>query len=153
MSPKEPSEIKIRELISLFEKKKFDELLRFSNELDPVINVLNELKSIRKVEAWEELQQTLYQLLQFHSFKQSSYKKFGHFINVENTELKRIEREYYDIKRTLESLKQDHKNWLLEPSNEELEFLNVLDQVPRLWNEARSCHPESNLSGVAARPA
>ena len=33
MSPKEPSEIKIKELISLFEKKKFDELLRFSNEL------------------------------------------------------------------------------------------------------------------------
>ena len=33
MIPKEPSEIKIKELISLFEKKKFDELLRFSNEL------------------------------------------------------------------------------------------------------------------------
>ena len=33
MSPKEPSEIKIKELISFFEKKKFDELLRFSNEL------------------------------------------------------------------------------------------------------------------------
>ena len=110
-----------------------NEFLRFSNELDPVINVLNELKSIRKVEAWEELQQTLYQLLQFHSFKQSSYKKFGHFINVENTELKRIEREYYDIKRTLESLKQDHKNWLLEPSNEELEFLNDLCQKKHLF--------------------
>jgi hypothetical protein len=38
-------------------------------------------------------------------------------------------------------------------ARQELEFLNVLDQVPRLWNEARSCHPEFNLSGVAARPA
>ena len=33
MSPTEPSEIKIKELISLFDKKKFDELLRLSNNL------------------------------------------------------------------------------------------------------------------------
>ncbi len=33
MSSKEPSEIKIKELISLFDKKKFDELLELSNEL------------------------------------------------------------------------------------------------------------------------
>ena len=33
MSPIEPSEIKIKELISLFDKKKFDLLLRLSNEL------------------------------------------------------------------------------------------------------------------------
>ena len=33
MSSMEPSEIKIKELISLFDKKKFDELLKLSNEL------------------------------------------------------------------------------------------------------------------------
>ena len=33
MNPIEPSEIKIKELISLFNKKKFDELLKLSNEL------------------------------------------------------------------------------------------------------------------------
>ena len=33
MEPREPSEIKIKELISLFDKNKFDELLRLSNEL------------------------------------------------------------------------------------------------------------------------
>ena len=33
MSSMEPSEIKIKELISLFDKKKFDELLRLSNKL------------------------------------------------------------------------------------------------------------------------
>ena len=33
MNPKEPSEIKVKELISLFDKKKFDLLLRCSNEL------------------------------------------------------------------------------------------------------------------------
>jgi len=33
MSPKEPSEIKIKELISLFDKKNFDELLKLSNVL------------------------------------------------------------------------------------------------------------------------
>ena len=33
MSSLEPSEIKKKELISLFEKKKFDELLKLSNEL------------------------------------------------------------------------------------------------------------------------
>ena len=33
MEPIEPSEIKIKELISLFDKNKFDELLRLSNEL------------------------------------------------------------------------------------------------------------------------
>ncbi len=33
MSPIEPSQIKIKELISLFNKKKFDELLRLSNQL------------------------------------------------------------------------------------------------------------------------
>ena len=33
MSSLEPSEIKIKELISLFDKKKFDELLKLSNEL------------------------------------------------------------------------------------------------------------------------
>ena len=33
MSPIEPAEIKIKELISLFDKKKFDELLKLSNEL------------------------------------------------------------------------------------------------------------------------
>ena len=33
MKPIEPSEIKIKELISLFDKKKFDLLLRLSNEL------------------------------------------------------------------------------------------------------------------------
>ena len=33
MSPAEPSEIEIKELISLFDSKKFDELLRFSNKL------------------------------------------------------------------------------------------------------------------------
>ena len=38
-------------------------------------------------------------------------------------------------------------------ARQELEFLNVLDQVPRLWDEARSCHPENNLFGTAARPA
>ena len=33
MNPIEPSQIKIKELISLFNKKKFDEVLRFSNQL------------------------------------------------------------------------------------------------------------------------
>ena len=33
MSPREPSQIKIKELISLFNRKKFDELLRLSNKL------------------------------------------------------------------------------------------------------------------------
>ena len=33
MSSLEPSEIKIKELISLFDKKKFDKLLKLSNEL------------------------------------------------------------------------------------------------------------------------
>ena len=33
MSFLEPSEIKIKELISLFDKKKFDQLLKLSNEL------------------------------------------------------------------------------------------------------------------------
>ena len=33
MNPIEPSENKIKELISLFDKKKFDELLKLSNEL------------------------------------------------------------------------------------------------------------------------
>ena len=33
MSPIEPSEIIIKELISLYDKKKFDELLRLSNEI------------------------------------------------------------------------------------------------------------------------
>ena len=33
MSPVEPSEIKIKELISFFDKKKFDELLRLSDKL------------------------------------------------------------------------------------------------------------------------
>ncbi len=33
MSPTEPSEIKIKELISLFDKKNFDKLLKLSNEL------------------------------------------------------------------------------------------------------------------------
>ncbi len=33
MNPIEPSEIKIKELISLFDKKKFDQLLKLSNEL------------------------------------------------------------------------------------------------------------------------
>ena len=33
MSSLEPSEIKIKELISLFDKKKFDQLLKLSNEL------------------------------------------------------------------------------------------------------------------------
>ena len=33
MSPVEPSEIIIKKLISLFNKRKFDELLRLSNEL------------------------------------------------------------------------------------------------------------------------
>ena len=34
MKPIEPSEIKIKELISLFDKKKFDELLKLSNKLE-----------------------------------------------------------------------------------------------------------------------
>ena len=33
MNPIEPSENKIKELISLFDKKKFDQLLKLSNEL------------------------------------------------------------------------------------------------------------------------
>jgi len=33
MKPLEPSENQIKELISLFDKKKFDELLKLSNEL------------------------------------------------------------------------------------------------------------------------
>ena len=33
MKPIEPSENKIKELISLFDKKKFDQLLKLSNEL------------------------------------------------------------------------------------------------------------------------
>ena len=33
MNPQEPSEIKIKELISLFNKKKFDELIKLTNDI------------------------------------------------------------------------------------------------------------------------
>lgn len=38
-------------------------------------------------------------------------------------------------------------------ARQELEFLNVLDRVPQLWQEARSCHPELNHSVASAPPA
>ena len=104
------------------------EFLNFSKELNAVIEVLEKLRTEKKVESWENLQIALHQLLQFYAFEQNSYKKFGHFIDRNKDDFVRLERGYYNSKSKLDTLEGGLKNWLIEPSIEELEFLKELFQ-------------------------
>jgi len=110
-----------------------EDFLNFSKELNYVIEVLEKLRSEKKVESWENLQITLYQLLQFYAFEQNSYKKFGRFIDRNKDDFIQLERDYYNSKRKLDTLEGGLKNWLKEPSIEELEFLKGLLQKQHLF--------------------
>ena len=131
--------------------------LKFSKELAPVIKVLNELKSKRKKIVWKDLHLILYQLLQFHSFKQDSYNKYGHFIR-EKDEFKRLEKDYYNNRRIIEALDSEQQHWLRHPSLQELEFLYDLFKKKHLlkykikwfftwrkWSRSPSANPESQI--------
>ena len=134
-----------------------ESFLKFSEELAPVIKVLNELKSKRKIIVWKDLHLILYQLLQFHSFKQDSYKRFGRFIQEKN-EFKRLEKDYYNNRRILETLDSEQQHWLKHPSQQELEFLYDLFKKKHLlkyrvkwfftwrkWSRSPGANPESQI--------
>ena len=71
--------------------------------------------------------------MQFYAFEQNSYQKFGHFIDRNKDDFVRLERNYYNSKSKLDTLGGSLKNWLIEPSIEELEFLEGLLQKQHLF--------------------
>lgn len=135
-----------------------ESFLKFSNELVPVIEVLNELNSKKKIVAWKDIHSVLYELLQFHSFKQDSYTKFGRFILEQKAPFKRLEKDYYKNKLMIEALGSEQKHWIKEPSLEELDFLHELFQKKdlikykikwfftwRKWSRSPAANPESQI--------
>ena len=135
-----------------------ESFLKFSNELVPVIEVLNELKSNKKTVTWNDLHAVLYELLQFHSFKQDSYKKFGRFIVEQKNEFICLENDYYKNKLTIDTLGSDQQHWMKNPSPEELDFLYDLFKKKHLlkyrikwfftwrkWSRSPAANPESQI--------
>lgn len=135
-----------------------ESFLKFSNELVPVIEVLNELNSNKKTVAWKDIHTVLYELLQFHSFKQDSYTKFGRFILEQKDQFKRLEMEYIKNKLMIETLGSEQQHWIKEPSLEELDFLHKLFKKKHLlkykikwfftwrkWSRSPAANPESQI--------
>ncbi len=135
-----------------------ESFLKFSKELDAVIEILNELNSNKKTVIWKDLHSILYELLQFHSFKKDSYVKFGRFIYAQKDQFQKLEKDYYNNKRIIDALDADQQHWIKDPSHEELDFLYDLFKKKHLlkykikwfitwrkWSRTPAAKPESQI--------
>ena len=116
MNPIEPSENKIKELISLFDKKKFDELLKLSNEL---------LDNFPKSILLHNIQGVIHTELKNYKLAKNL------FIKVVN-----LSPNYTDGHYNLANVynKLDDK--------EKAEFLHSIDAVKILWDAASKIDPD-----------